>query len=325
MEMVMELAVSKRSSQSRKHASRGWLVLVMIGMLCFDSRSYAKDAPAKPSRDIGSHKAGENILRPNARKCGRNTKNTAVKLGDGTRILVYTWKEDIVNVPVIPDGTVSPEFSAGEEEIAEDRSHAAELEMEELPLPFIAEAEKTGVIPAAAEGLLPVMDERMEELLDVNADIKEVVDGSNGSGDKAVDGSNGSGDKAVDGSNGSEDKTAVDGSNASNASGEADRDDYGMREFSGFLVDEDGYITGATVRVDLTDGILILARDTGCIGIREGALTGLEGSVIEIYIPPNICEIELGVFDTFASLAYIVAAEDHPVYYSKNGIIYPKE
>ena len=46
MEMVMELAVSKRSSQSRKHASRGWLVLVMIGMLCFDSRSYAKDAPA---------------------------------------------------------------------------------------------------------------------------------------------------------------------------------------------------------------------------------------------------------------------------------------
>lgn len=288
MEMVMELAVSKRSSQSRKHASRGWLVLVMIGMLCFDSRSYAKDAPAKPSRDIGSHKAGENILRPNARKCGRNTKNTAVKLGDGTRILVYTWKEDIVNVPVIPDGTVSPEFSAGEEEIAEDRSHAAELEMGELPLPFIAEAEKTGVIPAAAEGLLPVMDERMEELLDVSADIKEVVDGSN-------------------------------------ASEEADRDDYGMREFSGFLVDEDGYITGATVRVDLTDGILILARDTGCIGIREGALTGLEGSVIEIYIPPNICEIELGVFDTFASLAYIVAAEDHPVYYSKNGIIYPKE
>ena len=155
------------------------------------------------------------------------------------------------------------------------------------------------------------MDERMEELLDVSADIKEVVDGSNGSGDKAVDGSNGS-----------EDKTAVDGSNASE---EADRDDYGMREFSGFLVDEDGYITGATVRVDLTDGILILARDTGCIGIREGALTGLEGSVIEIYIPPNICEIELGVFDTFASLAYIVAAEDHPVYYSKNGIIYPKE
>lgn len=288
MEMVMELAVSKRSSQSRKHASRGWLVLVMIGMLCFDSRSYAKDAPAKPSRDIGSHKAGENILRPNARKCGRNTKNTAVKLGDGTRILVYTWKEDIVNVPVIPDGTVSPEFSAGEGEIAEDRSHAAELEMGELPLPFIAEAEKTGVIPVAAEGLLPVMDERMEELLDVNADIKEVVDGSN-------------------------------------ASEEADRDDYGMREFSGFLVDEDGYITGATVRVDLTDGILILARDTGCIGIREGALTGLEGSVIEIYIPPNICEIELGVFDSFASLAYIVAAEDHPVYYSKNGIIYPKE
>ena len=311
MEMVMELAVSKRSSQSRKHASRGWLVLVMIGMLCFDSRSYAKDAPAKPARDIGSHKAGENILRPNARKCGRNTKNTAVKLGDGTRILVYTWKEDIVNVPVIPDGTVSPEFSAGEGEIAEDRSHAAELEMGELPLPFIAEAEKTGVIPAAAEGLLPVMDERMEELLDVSADIKEVVDGSNGSGDKAVDGSNGS-----------EDKTAVDGRNASE---EADRDDYGMREFSGFLVDEDGYITGATVRVDLTDGILILARDTGCIGIREGALTGLEGSVIEIYIPPNICEIELGVFDTFASLAYIVAAEDHPVYYSKNGIIYPKE
>ncbi len=288
MEMVMEMAVSKRSSQSRKHASRGWLVLVMIGMLCFDSRSYAKDAPAKPARDIGSHKAGENILRPNARKCGRNTKNTAVKLGDGTRILVYTWKEDIVNVPVIPDGTVSPEFSAGEGEIAEDRSHAAELEMGELPLPFIAEAEKTGVIPAAAEGLLPVMDERMEELLDVSADIKEVVDGSN-------------------------------------ASEEADRDDYGMREFSGFLVDEDGYITGATVRVDLTDGILILARDTGCIGIREGALTGLEGSVIEIYIPPNICEIELGVFDSFASLAYIVAAEDHPVYYSKNGIIYPKE
>lgn len=96
----------------------------------------------------------------------------------------------------------------------------------------------------------------------------------------------------------------------------------GIRESAGFLIDEEGYITGYTSSLVLVDGILIPATDEGCIGIRKDAFSGLGSDVMEVFIPVNITDIEPGAFDTFTYLAYIEAAADNPVYYSKDGILY---
>ena len=102
---------------------------------------------------------------------------------------------------------------------------------------------------------------------------------------------------------------------------DTDAGSLGTSELSGFLIDKDGYITGVTERVDVTDGLLIFARDEGCIGIRKGALSELVGCVWEIYIPVNICKIEPGALDEFLFTAYIEVAPDHPCYYSENGVL----
>lgn len=123
---------------------------------------------------------------------------------------------------------------------------------------------------------------------DVNADIDEAGTGGNTAGDRE----------------------------------DTDAGSLGTSELSGFLIDKDGYITGVTERVDVTDGVLIFARDEGCIGIRKGALSELVGCVWEIYIPVNICKIEPGALDEFLLTAYIEVAPDHPCYYSGDGVLY---
>lgn len=102
---------------------------------------------------------------------------------------------------------------------------------------------------------------------------------------------------------------------------DTDAGSLGTSELSGFLIDKDGYITGVTERVDVTDGVLIFAREEGCIGIRKGALSELVGCVWEIYIPVNICKIEPGALDEFLFTVYIEVAPDHPCYYSENGVL----
>lgn len=91
---------------------------------------------------------------------------------------------------------------------------------------------------------------------------------------------------------------------------------------SGFILDEEGYISGTESDVDLTDGILVFPVESGCVGIREGALSGLSEYVYEIYIPANICDIEPGVFEEFTSFLYIEVAENNPCYYSMDGILH---
>lgn len=114
---------------------------------------------------------------------------------------------------------------------------------------------------------------------------------------------------------------------AGQAEADADRTDIdedvgGQTIVSGFILDEEGYITGTESDVDLTDGILVFPAESGCVGIRKGALSGLSEYVYEIYIPANICDIEPGVFEEFTSFLYIEAAEDNPCYYSSDGILY---
>ncbi len=109
------------------------------------------------------------------------------------------------------------------------------------------------------------------------------------------------------------------GGNTAGDREDTDAGSLGTSELSGFLIDKDGYITGVTERVDVTDGVLIFARDEGCIGIRKGALSELVGCVWEIYIPVNICKIEPGALDEFLFTAYIEVAPGHPCYYSEDG------
>lgn len=98
-----------------------------------------------------------------------------------------------------------------------------------------------------------------------------------------------------------------------------------IKEFYGFTVDEEGYITGITNNIDTTDGILVIAWDPECTGIRNGALSEVLGCLEEIYIPANICDIESDTLEELSSyMIYIEVAEDNPHYYSINGEIYLK-
>lgn len=301
MEMVVELVASRRNSLPWECIIRGGLVLAIIGVLCIGSRSDAKDKPAKTAGDIVNPGTGEHILGSNARECGRNAKDTAVKLGEETGILAYIWEKDIVNALVIPNGT-APDIAEWPVIIEFEPETGVETvpDIEELPFaeppyieePYIEEDEQ-------AAGFWPVEEE-------VSA-IEE-------DGTKAI--------PPVSAPDSTDEGAAED---VGDGGGEAGAEEFEMRELAGFLIDEEGYIAGVTERVDLTDGILILVRDTECIGIREGALSELAGCVGEIYIPANIREIEPGALDVFESLAYIEAAEDNPGYYSENGILYPKE
>ena len=95
-------------------------------------------------------------------------------------------------------------------------------------------------------------------------------------------------------------------------------------EIRGFLIDADGYITGYTDSVSVTDGVLVIPSDERCTGIRKSALEGLESMIFEIYIPENITEIEAETFEHLHDLMYIKVAADNPVYTSEYGVLYTK-
>lgn len=118
----------------------------------------------------------------------------------------------------------------------------------------------------------------------------------------------------------SEDKTAAGSTDISET--ETDSDIHEATVLSGFVLDAEGYITGVESDVDVTDGILVIPIDSGCVGIRKGALSDLGDSVYELYVPANIRDIEPDAFAGLVSLLYIEVAEENPCYYSMNGILY---
>lgn len=93
-------------------------------------------------------------------------------------------------------------------------------------------------------------------------------------------------------------------------------------EIDGFLLDSEGYITGCTDRVVLRDDLLIIPESDRIVGIRSGAFDGLGESIMDVYLPANISDIEPGVFDVFPYLMFIEVSGDNPYYYSLNGILY---
>lgn len=172
MEMVAELVASRRNSLPWECIIRGGLVLAITGGLCIGSRSDAKDKPAKTAGDIVNPGTGEHILGPNARECGLNAKDTAVKPGEETGILAYIWEEDILNALVIPNGTAAdiagwpviiefkPETSVEtvphiEEPPSEEPPYIAENGQAAEPLPAEEEFEMRELAGCAGEIYIP--------------------------------------------------------------------------------------------------------------------------------------------------------------------------
>lgn len=97
------------------------------------------------------------------------------------------------------------------------------------------------------------------------------------------------------------------------------------KELPGFVCDEQGYITGYTDTARFFgDGLAALPTHESCIGIRKGALEGLEDDIIELYIPKNIVYIEPGFFEDLSQLLFIEVTTDNPNYYSEDGFLYSK-
>lgn len=96
----------------------------------------------------------------------------------------------------------------------------------------------------------------------------------------------------------------------------------GWRELEGFVSDDEGHILSCTSGGVIVDGLLALPGVSACTGIEAGALAGVAGQIMEIYISANILYIAPGAFDGLPNLMYIEVEAGNPNYYSENGILY---
>lgn len=295
MEIVMELRNLRKEYFFADRLIRGCMVLAMIGMLWIGSRVHAEGYTEECKREMAVP-AAVISYRENMEECGRITRDAALHVGGAAGSLAEKSEREVSiaryvregdareNIPVISldRGNAEEIVDVGRKEISAEETGGAGRE--EIS---VEESEDVGREEISVE---EPEDAGRDEICaedDVNADIDEASTEGNTAGDRE----------------------------------DTDAGSLGTSELSGFLIDKDGYITGVTERVDVTDGVLIFARDEGCIGIRKGALSELVGCVWEIYIPVNICKIEPGALDEFLFTAYIEVAPDHPCYYSENGVL----
>ncbi len=296
MEIVMELRNLRKEYFFADRLIRGCMVLTMIGMLWIGSRVHAEGYTEECKREMAVP-AAVISYRENMEECGRIARDAALHVGGAAGSLAEKSEREVSiaryvregdareNIPVISldRGNAEEIVDVGREEISVDGT--GNVGREEISM---EESEDVGREEISVE---EPEDAGRDEICaedDVNADIDEAGTGGNTAGDRE----------------------------------DTDAGSLGTSELSGFLIDKDGYITGVTERVDVTDGVLIFARDEGCIGIRKGALSELVGCVWEIYIPVNICKIEPGALDEFLFTAYIEVAPNHPCYYSEDGVLY---
>lgn len=296
MEIVMELRNLRKEYFFADRLIRGCMVLTMSGMLWIGSRVHAEGYTEECKREMVVP-AAVISCRENMEECGRIARDAALHVGGAAGSLAEKSEREVSiaryvregdtreNIPVISldRGNAEEIVDVGREEISVDGT--GDGGREEISM---EESEDVGREEISVE---EPEDAGRDEICaedDVNADIDEASTEGNTAGDRE----------------------------------DTDAGSLGTSELSGFLIDKDGYITGVTERVDVTDGVLIFAREEGCIGIRKGALSELVGCVWEIYIPVNICKIEPGALDEFLFTAYIEVAPDHPCYYSGDGVLY---
>ena len=280
MEIVMELRNLRKEYFFADRLIRGCMVLTMIGMLWIGSRVHAEGYTEECKREMAVP-AAVISYRENMEECGRIARDAALHVGGAAGSLAEKSEREVSIARYVREGDARENIPV----ISLDRGNTEEIVdvgREEISV------EETGGAGREEISVEEPEDAGRDEICaedDVNADIDEAGTGGNTAGDRE----------------------------------DTDAGSLGTSELSGFLIDKDGYITGVTERVDVTDGVLIFARDEGCIGIRKGALSELVGCVWEIYIPVNICKIEPGALDEFLFTAYIEVAPGHPCYYSEDG------
>ena len=284
--MVMELGNLRKEYFYWGRIIMGCMVLATIVMLCIGIPGYAKDNTEACKSETADCKTGSIALRQNAGECRRVANDAALFIYEDVRSMTEASAAEITIVPHVREESVKGR------EPAENHPVYAGKEI------YLETSKKI-----SEEG---VADDDRKEI-----STEEIVE-------------NGREEISAEEDADHDREGAASEENAAADNRDTDAGNSGIRELSGFLVDGDGYITGVTERVNVTDGILMFARDEGCIGIRSGALSELAGCVWELYIPENIREIEPGALDDFLLAAYIEVAADHPYYYSKDGVLYSK-
>ncbi|MCI9023035.1 MAG: hypothetical protein HFG92_01120 [Dorea sp.] len=319
MEIVMELRNLRKEYFFADRLIRGCMVLAMIGMLWIGSRVHAEGYTEECKREMAVP-AAVISYRENMEECGRIARDAALHVGGAAGSLAEESEREVSiaryvregdtreNIPVISldRGNAEEIVDVGREEISVDGT--GDVGREEISM---EESEDVGREEISVEETEDVGREEisMEESEDVGREEISVEEPEDAGRDEIC---------AEDDVNADIDEASTEGNTAGDRE-DTDAGSLGTSELSGFLIDKDGYITGVTERVDVTDGVLIFAREEGCIGIRKGALSELVGCVWEIYIPVNICKIEPGALDEFLFTAYIEVAPDHPCYYSEDG------
>ncbi|MEZ3486653.1 MAG: hypothetical protein K1W22_08705 [Lachnospiraceae bacterium] len=284
--MVMELGNLRKEYFYWGRIIMGCMVLATIVMLCIGIPGYAKDNTEACKSETADCKTGSIALRQNAGECRRVANDAALFIYEDVRSMTEASAAEITIVPHVREESVK-----GREPAENPPVYAGK----EIYLETSKKISEEGVAD----------DDRKE------ISTEEIVE-------------NGREEISAEEDADHDREGAASEENAAADNRDTDAGNSGIRELSGFLVDGDGYITGVTERVNVTDGILMFARDEGCIGIRSGALSELAGCVWELYIPENIREIEPGALDDFLLAAYIEVAADHPYYYSKDGVLYSR-
>ncbi len=297
--MVMELGNLRKEYFYWGRIIMGCMVLATIVMLCIGIPGYAKDNTEACKSETADCKTGSIALRQNAGECRRVANDAALFIYEDVRSMTEASAAEITIIPHVREESVKGR------EPAENPPVYAGKEI------YLETSKKISEEGVADDDRKEISTEEIVENGREEISAEEIVE-------------NGREEISAEEDADHDREGAASEENAAADNRDTDAGNSGIRELSGFLVDGDGYITGVTERVNVTDGILMFARDEGCIGIRSGALSELAGCVWELYIPENIREIEPGALDDFLLAAYIEVAADHPYYYSKDGVLYSK-
>lgn len=91
---------------------------------------------------------------------------------------------------------------------------------------------------------------------------------------------------------------------------------------AGFTVNADGMICSFDPTAGLVEDGRLVLPSIGCTGIARGTFQGVSDEIYELFIPPNIVNIEAGVLGEMADLGWIELTEPNEYYTMQDGILF---
>ena len=99
-------------------------------------------------------------------------------------------------------------------------------------------------------------------------------------------------------------------------------DEPAIEQTAGFTVNEDGMICAYDPSAGIVkEGRLVLPAE-GCSGIARGTFEGVGAEIYELFIPPNIVNIESGVLSELTDLGWIQLTEPNTNYTWQDGMLF---